>query len=116
MTSLQIKILICLACLAIGYAFVCHIRLSQQATRLADWLSKERPDLWSGLNPVARNWNGGQPGLKLLYRSKVVGLARFDREYPRLQSLERQLLWGVVTGAVCIGLVFVGTRYWGWHW
>lgn len=116
MTSPQIKILISLAAISLVYAFVCNIRLSRKAARLAKWLKKERPDLWSGLNYVARNFNGGQPGLKLLYRRNVVGLDRFDREYEQLRSLERQLLWGVVTGSVCIGLVLIGFRFWGWHW
>ena len=116
MPSIQVKILITLAVVAIGYAFVCNIRISQKAGRLADWLRKERPELWSELNPVARNWNGGQPGLKLLHRRNVVGLPRFDREYERLRILERQLVWGLVTGSVCLGLVILGIKYFGWDW
>ena len=77
MASPQIKILISLAGVSIVYAFVCNIRLSRRASKLADWLQKERPDLWSELNVVARNWNGGLPGLKLLYRREVVGLHKF---------------------------------------
>jgi hypothetical protein len=116
MPGLQVKILITLAVIAIGYAFVCNIRMSQKAGRLANWLRKERPDLWSELNPVARNWNGGLPGLKLLNRRNAVGLARFDREFERLRVLERQLVWGLVTGAVCLGLVILGIKYFGWDW
>jgi len=114
MPDLQVKILITLAVIAIGYAFVCNIRLSQRAGRLADWLRKERPDLWSQLNPVARNWNGGHPGLKLLHRRNSVCLPRFDREYEQLRALERQLVWAVITGAACIGLVILGVKVFGW--
>ena len=109
MASPQIKILISLAGVSIVYAFVCNIRLSRKASKLANWLQKERPDLWSELNFVARNWNGGQPGLKLLYRRKVVGLPRFDQEYEQLHSIERQLLRGIIIGSVCIGLVLIGS-------
>jgi hypothetical protein len=116
MASPQIKILISLAAVSILYAFVCNIRLSRRASKLANWLQKERPDLWSELNFVARNWNGGQPGLKLLYRRKAVGLPAFYQQYEQLQSIERQLVWGVVIGSVCIGLVVIGSRLWGWHW
>ena len=116
MTSPQIKILISLAIALIVYAFVCQIRLSRKAKKLADWLQKERPDLWSELNFIARNWNGGQPGLKLLYRRNVVGLPRFDQQYEQIHSLERQILWGIILGSVCIGLVFVGSKFWGWQW
>lgn len=116
MASPQIKILISLAGISAVYGFVCHIRMSQKAGKIANWLQKERPDLWSQLNPVARSWNGGQPGLKLLYRMKVVGLPRFDQQYAQLQALERHLLWGVIIGVLCIGLVILGYKFWGWHW
>jgi hypothetical protein len=116
MTSPQIKILISLASISIIYAFICEIRLTQKARILADLIKNEFPELWQELNLVARNWNGGHPGLKLLYRRKVVDLPNFDREYRRLQALERQLVLGVITGSVCIGLVALGLFYWGWHW
>jgi hypothetical protein len=115
MASPQIKVLISLAAVSIIYAFVCQIRLSRKSSELAKWLQKERPDLWSDLNFIARNWNGGQPGLKLLYRRNVVGLPRFDQEYEQLHSVERRLLWGIVIGSVCIGLVLMGSKFWGWH-
>jgi len=116
MTSIQVKILISIAAVSIVYAFICEIRLSRKANSLANWLKQERPDLWSELNFIARNWNGGQPGLKLLYRRKVVGLPRFDQQYLEIQALERQLLWGIVMGSVCFVFVFIGLRFWGWHW
>ena len=108
MASPQIKILISLAAVSAIYAFVCKIRLSRKASKLENWLQKERPDLWSELNFVARNWNGGQPGLKILYRRNVVGLPSFDQQYELLHSMERQLIWGIVIGSVCIGLVVAG--------
>ena len=116
MASPQIKILLSLAGVSIVYAFVCEIRMSRKASRLAIWLQKERPDLWSELNFVARNWNGGQPGLKRLYRRNVVGLPRFEQEYEGIRIMERKLLWGIGIGSVCIGLVLIGFRFWGWHW
>jgi len=116
MASPQIKILILLAGVSIIYAFVCKIRLSQKASKLANWLQKERPELWSELNSFQRNWDGGLPGLKILYRRNVVDLPSFDQQYEQLHSMERQLLWGIVLGSVCIGLVAIGFRFWGWHW
>ena len=116
MASPQIKILISLAGVSIVYAFLCNIWLSRKASKLANWVQKERPGLWSELNFVARNWNGGQPGLKLLYRRKVVDLPLFDQRYEHLRFIERQLLLGIIIGSVCIGLVLIGSRYWGWYW
>jgi hypothetical protein len=116
MTSPQIKILLSLAGVSIVYAFAYEIRMSRKARQLAIWLQKERPDLWAGLNFVARNWNGGQPGLKRLYRRNVVGLQRFEQEYKAIHAMERKLLWGVGIGSMCIGLVLIGSRFWGWHW
>ena len=116
MPNLQVKILLSVAGVSIVYAFICNIRLSRKAGRLRSWLEKERPELWSELNLISRNWNGGQPGLKLLYRRNAVGLPRFDREYEQLRALERKLLWGIGVGSVCIGLVLIGARFWGWYW
>ena len=116
MPSLPIKILISLGSISIVYAFVCDIRLSRKARKLAIWLEKKRPDLWSELNPIARNWNGGHPALKLLYRRNAVGLPKFDQKYKRLHRIERQFIWGIITGSIFIGLVFIGLKFWGWHW
>jgi hypothetical protein len=116
MASPQIKILVSLSVVSIVYAFVCDIRLSRKASKLRNWLKKERPELWSELNFFAKNWNGGQPGLKFIYRRNVVDLPMFDQQYEQLHSLERKLLWGIVIGSVCIGLTLIGSRFWGWHW
>ena len=116
MASPQIKILISLSAVTIIYAFVCEIRLSRKARKLANWLQKQRPELWSELNSFARNYNGGHPGLKILYRRNAVGLPLFDQQYEQLRSLERKLLWGIGIGSVCIGLVIIGSKFWDWHW
>jgi hypothetical protein len=116
MASPQIKILLSLAGVSIVYAFVCNIRLSRRASKLANRLQEERPDLWSELNFVARNWNGGHPGLKILYRRNGVDLPMFDQQYEQLRLMERKFLWSISIGSVCIGLVLIGFRFWGWHW
>ena len=116
MASPQIKIFISLSAVAGIYAFLCNIRMSRKARELANWLQQERPDLWSSVNPFSRNYNGGQPGLKILYRKKLVDLPGFDEAYEQLHSMERKLLWGIAIGSVSIGVVIVGIRYWGWHW
>lgn len=116
MTSPEIKILLSLAGVSSVYAFVCQIRLSRKASKLSHWIQKERPDLWSELNVFARNWNGGHPGLKVLYRRNVVDLPGFHQQYEQLHSMERKLLWGIGMGSLCIGLVLVGFTFWGWHW
>ena len=115
-TSLEIRILISLASLAIVAAFVSQIQMVHRARKLKEWIETERPDLWQNLNIVARNCNGGHPGLKLLYRQKAVGHPRFYEEYRNIRASERQLLWGVGIGAFCIGLVIIGRQLWGWHW
>ncbi len=61
MTSLEIKLLVSLACVATIYAFVTETRMVNRARKLRDWLQHERPDLWKDINLVARNWGGGQP-------------------------------------------------------
>jgi hypothetical protein len=116
MPSPQIKILLSLAAVSIVYAFVCQIRMTRKASRLARWIRKERPDLWSELNYVARNWHGGHPGLKLLNRKNAVDLPGFDQEYGQLSAVERKFFWGIGIGSVCIGTLLAGFLFWGWHW
>lgn len=116
MTSPEVKILLILASISIVYAFVCDIRLSRKARQLARWLRKERPELWSELNIVARNLNGGYPALKLLYRRNVVGLPGFDREFLQLHAIERKFFWGVGIGVVCLGILIAGFLFLGWQW
>ena len=116
MPSPLIKILLLLAAVSIVYAFVCQIRMTQKASRLARRVEKERPDLWSELNPVARNWHGGHPGLKLLKRRNAVDLPGFDQEYAQLHAMEQKFFWGVGMGSACIGLLIAGFLFWGWHW
>jgi hypothetical protein len=108
--------LLSVAAASIVYAFFCQVRLARKASDLGKWVRRERPDLWSQLNFVARSWNGGHPGLKLIYKRKVVAHPQFDRQYERLRALERRLLWGIGIGAACIGMVALGTRLLGWHW
>ncbi len=116
MASPQIEILVLLAGVSVIYAFVCDIRLFREASKIRKWLQRVRPELWSELNFFARNWNGGQPGIKLLYRRNFVGLPEFEQQYEQLNALERKLLWGIVLGSLCIGLVIVGSSFWGWQW
>jgi hypothetical protein len=116
MASPQIKVLISFAAISIVYAYVCQIRLSKKASKLSNWLQEKRPDLWSGLNFIARNSNGGFLGLKILYRRKVVDLLGFDQQYEQLRAIERQLIRGLVAGSLCIGLVIIGFKWLGWNW
>jgi hypothetical protein len=114
MTSLQIKILITLACVSIVYAFACKIRLSRKAARVANRIQEECPDLWAELNAFARNYDGGLPGLKVLYRKGIGRLPLFDQQYAELRALEHKLRWGIGIGSACLGLAIAGSRFWGW--
>ena len=116
MTSPEIKILLILASVSIVYAYVCQIRMTRKAGRIASWLQKERPELWSEVNVVARNWNGGHPALKHLHRMNVVDLPRFDLEYGELRAIERKFFWGVGIGVTCFGALAAGFIFLDWHW
>ncbi len=116
MTSPLIIILVSLAGVSSIYAFVCDIRLNRKASRLSQWVKQEYPELWAELNVFLRNWNGGQPGLKLLHRRNVISLPYFDQHYEQLKVLERKFFWGLGMGILCIGLLLIGSLYWGWQW
>ena len=87
MTSIQIKILISIASVSAVYAFICQIQLSRKASKLGNWIQKERPDLLSELNSFPKNYNGGYPGLKILYRRNVVSNPMFNQQYEQLRFL-----------------------------
>ena len=116
MPSPEIKILLVLASVSIVYAYVCQIRMTRKASHIAGWLQKERPELWSELNVVARNWNGGHPALKLLYRRDIVDLPRFELEYGELRAIERKFFQGLGVGVVCFGVLIAGFVFLDWHW
>lgn len=116
MTSPEIKILISIAAIVCIYGFVCQIQLTRQAGNLSKRVARDRPDLWSQLNPIARNWNGGQPGLKFLYRTQNIDIPGFKEDYNKLQILERRLLWAIAIGAACIALAGIGTKLNLWQW
>ena len=116
MTSPAIKVLVSLAGVSIVYACVQQIRMTGKARQLRAWVEQEQPEPWSQLNPVARNWHGGLPGLKLLHRQKVVDDPEFARQFGQLRVLERQMLYGIAVGAACIALTIAGFSFWGWVW
>ena len=116
MPSLKIKTLISLATVSIVYAYVCQILLTQKAGKLARWLQQQRPELWSEMNSVARNWHGGLPALKVLKRRNVVDLPEFDREFEKLYAMERKLFWGIGICVLCFGALVAGFLLLGWHW
>ena len=116
MTSPGIQVLLTTAAVALGYAFVCQVRLTSRAEELGSWVRRERQEIWSKLNPVARSWSGGLPALKLLHRRGLAGLPGFESRYAVLGDLERRMLWGMGVGAACLGFVAFGIRVLGWHW
>ena len=108
--------MISLAGISVVFAFICQIRLTQKATKLANQLKKKYPDLWSELTFIARNSSGGYPGIKILIKRKQVELPKLEQEYKQLQLIEKKLLCGLSVGMVCIASVIIGFKYLGWHW
>lgn len=116
MASPQIMLSVSLAAAAVIYSFWCNILITRKASGIRDRLIREAPGPWSELNPIARSWHGGQPGIKLLYRNKRVLLAGFEDEVLELLDLERRMLWGLGVGVACIMIAVGGTELWGWQW
>jgi len=116
MASPQIVLTTSLAAVAVVYAFWCDIRMANKSRKIRARIEQEAPGPWSGVNPFARNWNGGQPGIKLLHRRGLVHYPGFEEEVQQLRDLERRMLLGIGLGTVCLGLVAAGTRFWSWQW
>ncbi len=116
MASPQVMLTVSLVAVAVGYSFWCNIRISGKSSHIRERLKKEAPEQWSKLNPIARNWNEGQSGIKLLHRKGLVDYPGFEEEVKQLLDLERKMLWGIGVGLVSIGLAIAGTTLWGWQW
>ena len=114
MASPEVMLTISMATVAVVYSFWCHIRISGKASQIRRRLEKEASGPWSEVNPIARNWNGGQAGIKLLHRKKLVNLPDFDEQVKQLLELERKMLWGIGLGVVCLALAIGGAQWWGW--
>lgn len=109
-------ITVSLTAVSVVYAFWCDIRISNKSNEIRRWLEKEAPGPWSNLNFVARSWNGGQPGIKLLHRKQLVRLPGFEEKVEQLRDLERRMLWGIAVAMLALVAAIGGTHLWDWQW
>lgn len=113
--SLEVKILIVLAAVALLAAFVLSWRATVRFGRLVAWVEATYPERWNELHWTLRRIAKG---------SAVAGLSRrglgddpeFARRYGDFRRLQRWMIALVVIGSAPIGLVIFGTRFWGWQW
>lgn len=116
MTSPYIVVSTSLVVAATVYSFWLSIRVAGRSGRIRERLKKEAPEAWSKLNPIARNWNNGQPGIKFLHKEKLADYPGFEEEVEELRAMERRMLWGIGLAITCIGVVIAGTELLGWQW
>ena len=115
MTSPYIILTVSLATVATVYSFWLSIRIRGKAGRIRARLEKEAPEEWSKLNPIARGWNNGQPGIVYLHKRKLAGYPGFEEEVEQLRAMDRRMMWGIGFAIGCILLVIVGKELLGWQ-
>jgi hypothetical protein len=100
------------------YAFICHIRAERLARVTMNRVRATQPGVWQRL--IADHWllRIANPAITIkVWRARHGSPdAHFDDELERVRRIERQEYVAVGAAGVCIALVLVGTRYWGWSW
>ncbi len=100
------------------YAFICHIRAERVARVAVNRVRDTRPGAWHSV--VANNWllRVADPAItiRVLRARHDVSDPQFDDHFQRVQDIERREYRAVAAAFVCIAVVLIGTRYWGWTW
>lgn len=113
-TSPGVMIFILLALAAVLYSWWLSIGRTRRLRDLAEWLREHHPQAWSGTPPGTRYHPSG--GIEYLRHHELVQDLDFIERYRDANRHTRRRLAMLLLTAASIGMVFVGTRYWGWVW
>jgi hypothetical protein len=113
--SAGVILLTVVALIAALYAFVCEIRAERVAQTAVKRVRAMQPAVWQELDWIVRLAN---PVIKMkVLRSKHgVGGPDFDSRFDVVKRLERQQLIAAATVLLCVALVVIGSKSWGWTW
>ena len=100
------------------YAFICQIRAGRVARVAVNRVRDTRPGAWQSV--LAGNWllRVANPAItiRVLRARHDVSDPHFDDHFERVREIERRGYRALAVAFVCIAVVLIGTRYWGWTW
>jgi hypothetical protein len=97
------------------YAFICHVRAERVARTAMKRVRAMHPGLWQRLDWLLRL---ASPAITMTVLRARHGTSdpHFDRHLQRVKRLQRRGHVALAAGFVCIALLLIGTRFWGWTW
>ena len=97
------------------YAWWLSIQRSKRVRRLVQWLEHHHGARWRALSKLSR---GLHPvGAVEHFRRKILSEdPEFMTLYRETKAGTRRQLAAILAAVVCIGLVQIGVRVWGWSW
>ena len=108
---IMILLLAALAACLVAWRF--SWRASRQRVDLLTWVRNNRPEAWQTVPGWARGF--GLAVEERLLRGPLRDDPEFVRRYRALPSRHRVLV-PLLVGILCIAIVGVGTKFFGWHW
>lgn len=97
------------------YAFICRVQAERVARAAMKRVRATQPGLWQSLDWLLRIANPAIT-LKVLRARHGTSDPHFDRHLERVRQLERRGHVALAAGSLCIALLLIGTRFWGWTW
>ena len=113
-TSPGVMIFILLSLAAVLYAWWLSVDRSRRLRQLVRWLREHRGQAWSDIPSAARATPTG--GIESLRQHGMAQDPEFIKRYREATRHNRRQLAMLVLAAAGIGVVAVGTLYWGWVW
>lgn len=112
-TSVQIMVLVIIVLVSTVYAFSLDIRRGAALRRLIEWLKSDRAAEWQALTRSDRFLT--IRAVEILRRGALAGDADFHVRYRETRHPKRFVV-AMTVAATGIGLLVLGTTYFGWTW
>lgn len=114
-TSAEIKVWIIVAAGAALSAYAISWRATSKTRQLVAWIEATYPERWNALPRLHRNWFKGAAIEGLRHRG-LKNDSEFAQRYDEIKRLKRWMIALIIAGSAAIGVVLLGTQFWGWSW
>lgn len=113
--GLQVKVLLILAAVLLLSAFGMSWRAGAKFKQLTRWIEATHPEEWNAL-PWSLRKIGRGAAVERLRHGAVGEEPEFVKGYKAYKDMNRWMAILTFVGAVPLGLVILGTQFWGWAW
>jgi hypothetical protein len=115
MPSIEIKILLLIACGAFVYVVISDIRRGCRAIRLIAWVKENHPEEWNALPWTARRISR-IGGLRLLFKRRMISDRHFTAKYKTIKPFQKDQIIAYAVAFGAFALVGLGVKSGYWHW